>query len=201
MKLYYSAASPFARKVQIAAHELGLGDRLTLVTTNPFEASADLVSKNPLSQVPALILDDGTTLYDSAVICDYLNELGQGQLFPTSSPQRWTTLRWHALANGMTEAAVKRRIELTQRPQNQQSESYLARQRMAVSRGLDNLEQEAADLGRTALSIAHCAVAALLGYLDLRFADDRWRDNRPALAGWFEQFSQRPSMRATAPAV
>jgi glutathione S-transferase len=199
MKLYYSLASPYVRKVRMATLELGLADRIELVLTNAWTATEGLPQDNPLCKVPTLVLDDGSSLFDSPVICEYLDSLvdGGGTLFPRDGAARWNTQRLHALGDGLCDAAVARRLE-TMRPENLQSADWIARQRAAMVRALDTLEGWVPDLSGP-VTIGALAVATALGYLDLRFADDDWRSGRPALAAWFAAASERPSFQATVP--
>ncbi len=197
MKLYFSHASPYARKVRMASFEVGLLNQTTLEVTDAWSATQGLPDDNPLCKVPTLVLDDGTALFDSPVICEYLDHLGGGSLFPAAGPARWRALRLQALADGLCDAAVARRLE-NLRPENLRSESWIARQTTAMDRACDALENWGADLSGP-VTIGTLAVAAALGYLDLRFADDSWRSGRPSLSAWFEQASQRHSFQSTKP--
>lgn len=198
MELRYSGTSPFVRKVRIFAIETGLADRIDLVATNPWAPDTDLPSDNPIGKVPTLIADDGTRLYDSSVICEYLDSLhGGAKRFPVSPPARWTALRRQALADGMLDAAVTRRLETTMRPEPLRWSVWVDRQKAAVVRGLDALEQEAPALSGLT-TIGEIAIAAALGYLDFRFPDDRWREGRPRLTAWYEPLLARRSLAETA---
>ena len=194
MKLRFSGTSPFVRKVVIQALETGLDskiERITTATTDPV-----LAKENPLSKVPSMTLDDGTHLYDSAVICEYLDSLHGGpKMFPAAGPARWTALRRQALGDGMMDAAVARRGE-SRRPANEQSPSGMELQRAKVAAGLDVLEAEADKLG-SGIDIGLISIACALGYLDFRFASEDWRKGHPKLARWFEAFAKRPSMQST----
>jgi glutathione S-transferase len=194
MKLRFSGASPFVRKVMIQALETGLDskiERITTATTDPV-----LAKENPLSKVPSLTLDDGSHLYDSPVICEYLDSLHNGaKMFPAAGPARWTALRRQALGDGMMDAAVARRGE-SRRPANEQSPSAMAVQRAKVTTGLDVLEADADKLG-SGIDIGLISIACALGYLDFRFASEDWRKGHPKLARWFESFAKRPSMQST----
>lgn len=201
LSLRFSPTSPYVRKVRAAAIEVGLHDRLNLVSTDPWSADTDLPTDNPLGKVPALTTEDGTVLYDSPVICEYLDSLHDGpKLFPAAGPERWRVLQRLALGDGLTDAAVARRLE-DMRPAERQHEAWRERQRTTISRALDALEQAAETLsGPTGpMTIADLSVACALGYLDLRFADDAWRSGHPKLAAWFEPISNRPSIRDTGP--
>jgi glutathione S-transferase len=197
MKLYYSLASPYVRKVRMTALELGLDDRLELVLTDAWTVTEGLPQDNPLCKVPTLVLDDGTPLFDSPVICEYLNSLAGGTLFPPDGPDRWTALRLQALADGLCDAAIARRLE-TLRPESLRSATWIARQQAAMVRALDALEGRIEELSG-AVTIGTLAVATVLGYLDLRFAEDQWRVGRPRLAAWFVEAGRRPSFEVTRP--
>ena len=197
MKLYFSHASPYARKVRITAFEVGLLGQTDLEVTDAWSATAGLPDDNPLCKVPTLVLDDGTALFDSPVICEYLDHLGGGTLFPPAGPARWQALRLQALGDGLCDAAVARRLE-TMRPENLRSDAWIARQTAAMVRACDTLERWTADFSGS-VTIGTVAVATALGYLDLRFADDNWRAGRPKLAAWFDEASQRPAFQATKP--
>lgn len=203
MKLRHSPTSPFVRKVMVLAHEAGLAGRIETVPTAPGADEETLARDNPLGKVPALVTDDGAVLYDSAVICEYLDSLHDGvRAFPAAGAARWTALCRQALADGILDAAVLRRYEEL-RPAAQQSAEWIERQQRKVARGLDALEADAAAGGLAGpagpLSIGDIAVACALGYLDLRYPGEDWRGGRPALAAWYAGAAKRPSMAATAP--
>jgi glutathione S-transferase len=198
MKLRYSPTSPYVRKVLVAAIETGLDERIELVTTSTADPASGLIEDNPLGKVPALLLDDGSSLYDSPVICEYLDSLHGGpKLIPPSGPQRWTVLRRQALADGSMDAGVLGRGEVL-RPDGEKSPSFLALQRQKMAAAANALEKEAASFG-AGLDIGLIAIACALGYADFRYAADAWRKGRPALATWYEGFAKRPSMQRTAP--
>lgn len=197
MKLFYSPTSPFVRKVLVTAHELGMAERIELLPTNPWEQPPALTAVNPLSKVPALVLEEGTILYDSPVICEYLDALHGNRLVPAGGLRRWQVLRVQALADGILDAAILRRMEGL-RPVAQQSSDWLALQAATVERGLDALEYAATEWG-SEVDLGGIAAGAALGYLDFRFGHEEWRSSRPMLTAWFEQFRQRPSMIATIP--
>jgi glutathione S-transferase len=194
MKLRFSGTSPFVRKVVIQALETGLDSKIERVTTATTDPA--LAKENPLSKVPSMTLDDGSHLYDSPVICEYLDSLhGGAKMFPAAGPARWTALRRQALGDGMMDAAVARRGE-SRRPANEQSPSAMEAQRAKVVAGLDVLEGEADKLG-SGIDIGLISIACALGYLDFRFGSEDWRKGHPKLARWFEAFAKRPSMQAT----
>jgi glutathione S-transferase len=197
MKLHWSPRSPFVRKVMIAAHELGLADRLDCVRTiaatiKPHET---LMKDNPLSKLPTLVLADGTVIYDSPVICEYFDSLHHGpKLFPATMPERLTVLRWQALGDGMLDFLLLWRNELT-RPA--QSEPHLNSYRIKRGKTLESLEAEAATLERMPYSIGHIAVGVALSYIDFRFEGDPWRQQHPNLAAWHKKIAARPSFKLT----
>lgn len=198
MKLYYSATSPYVRKVNAFAIEAGLDDKIENITTNPWVTDESLLADNPLSKVPTVILDDGTVLYDSPVICEYLDSLNTGQkLIPVAGMERWMALRLQALGDGMLDAAVMRFLE-RKRPEAQQSSDWDATQLSAIQRALAYLEDNI-DGWVKELTIGQITVGCALGYLDFRFSGDRWRDNQPLLAEWYSSFAERTSMKRTQP--
>ncbi len=198
MQLFHSPTSPFVRKVLVTAHETGLAARIELLPANPWDQPAALIAINPLSKVPALITDDGIILYDSPVICEYLDGLHTGRrLLPPQGQQRWQVLRTQALADGILDAAVLRRME-SLRPAGRQSPDWLALQAVTVGRGLDALEHEARQWNAD-VDLGTITAACALGYLDFRFAEEDWRAGRDALRHWYDVVRQRPSMMATVP--
>ena len=203
MKLYHSAASPFVRKSLVAAHETGLAGRIEIATIalTPVASNAQLNEENPLGKIPALVLEDGTTLFDSRVICEYLDTLHDGpRLFPADERERWTALRRQALADGLLDAAILGRYETFLRPAERQWTDWVDGQRAKFRRALDALEGEADRFGDT-LDIGTIAAGCAADYLDFRSLDDGWRDSRPRLAAWLEKFAARPSMQATRPSA
>ena len=199
MKLHWSPRSPFVRKVMILAHEAGLVDRLTLVrtvaaTTKPHP---DLMRDNPLSKIPTLVLDDGTVLYDSPVICEYLDGLNPGpKLFPQDRAARLTALRRQALGDGFLDFLLLMRDE---RGRAQPSDTHLASFATRRKATLAAMESEVDALAAAPFDIGHIAFGCALGYLDFRFAAEDWRANHSPLAQWHAGFCARPSVRATEP--
>lgn len=196
MKLRLSTTSPFARKCVIVAHEAGIA--LEQVPTAPWAPDTDLPRDNPLGKVPCLVTDGGEAIYDSPVICDYLDAQHSGlKLIPAAGGERWRQLRLEALCDGILDAAVSVRIETHMRPADKQWTDWAGRQLCAVTRGLDALEQDCPTWGEQFL-IGQITAVAALGYLDFRTILD-WRATRPALAAWYEGVSARPSVAATVP--
>ncbi|MFZ2870817.1 glutathione S-transferase N-terminal domain-containing protein [Zavarzinia sp.] len=197
-RLCWSLTSPFVRKVMILAHETGLAGDIELLAKNVWAPDTDIGATNPLGKVPALVLDDGTVVFDSPVILDVLDrQHGGPSLIPATGPERTRVLTLQALADGVLDALVLRLLE-GRRPEAERSAAWVERQMRAVARGLDALEDAVFGFG-PALDVGQITVLALLGYLDFRFPADDWRDGRAALAGWFETASKRPSFLATLP--
>lgn len=201
MKLHFAIASPYVRKVRALAMELGLDDRIELLNRamTPVSPEAELNADNPLGKIPCLIADDGQALYDSRVICDYLNSQAVGRsVIPDRGDVRWTALRRQALADGILDAAVGTRYETFLRPEEHQWQPWIEGQTSKWRQALDQLEKEAGSFGDT-VDIGTIAIACACGYLDFRYPDEGWRDQRSGLASWYETFAKRPSMAKTAP--
>uniref|UniRef100_B0T373 Glutathione S-transferase domain n=1 Tax=Caulobacter sp. (strain K31) TaxID=366602 RepID=B0T373_CAUSK len=197
MQLLYSPMSPFARKVRVVAFELGLADRLELVIASPY-TDESLRAINPLSKIPTLIPDakegGDAPIFDSPVICEYLEALADRSLTPAAGPERWTALTRQAMADGMGDAAlaiVRERLR-----EGEKRQDLFDRQAAALVAGLDLLERETPPSDR--FEIGEIAVAVQLGYLDVRQVMD-WREGRPNLAAWYETAGRRTAMVATAP--
>jgi len=198
MKLHYTASSPYSRKALIVADECGLKGRIEIVPTNPHESAPEFVARNPFSKIPTLVLDDGSVLFESSLICEYFDELGGGgRVLPKAWPQRLAVLRKHAFATGLMDASVQRRVE-SLRATEADREKNMARQLAVTRRGLDRLEAGDVTLDG-AVDLGNIAIAVSLAYLDFRFSSDRWREGRPKLARWFEQYASRPSFTSTVP--
>lgn len=200
MILYWSSRSPFVRKVMIAAHELGLAGRIEtraeIVT--PLAKSETLRAANPLGMLPTMQLPDGTTLYDSHVICDYLDALAGGRLIPSAYPGRGHVLRREALADGMLDKALKW-LDERFRPEATRAQDKIDSFARDVGHALDTFDKEGAALSPELADLGTVTLATALSYLDFRFAAEvPWRIGRPALAAWYAAVEQRPSMQATA---
>lgn len=198
MKLYFNPASPFVRKVRVTAHELGLGEKieLTSLSLTPVSPHDGVRSRNPLGKIPTLVTDDGAALFDSPVICEFLDALAGGnRVFPPVGAERWTALRRQALADGIMDAAVLTRYEEAVRPKELRWQSWVDAQFLKIRTALDSLERE--NLEGT-FDIGTISIACALSYLDLRFASEGWRTSRPRLAAWTAAISKRPSLVATA---
>jgi glutathione S-transferase len=197
LKLHFAHTSPFARKVMACAIARGIENRIELIVTNPHESPPALLKANPLSKVPCLITDSGEAVYDSPVICEYLDTIGEANaLFPTSGTHRWIRISvMHALADGIMDAAFTRRMQGSA-PQDEARSTLLARQKAAIERGLDVLEA-GPPVGLD--DIGGIAVGCALGYLDFRFGHEPWRPTRPKLAAWYAEASRQPPLALTAP--
>lgn len=170
--------------------------RIERVTTNANASPPEFVAINPLSKVPALVTDDGVALFDSPVICEYLDSIGEAlPMFPDRGAARWRALKFQAMGDGILDASVPRRGEMM-KPQDEGRAAWIARQKAAVDRTLDALE---VDPPHRHIDIGSITVACALGYLDFRFAAQPWREGRPQLAAWFEAFAQNPGIAQTTP--
>jgi glutathione S-transferase len=200
MRLYHAPASPFVRKVVILLHEAGAADRVTLVPAagNPLEPGTIPVDRNPLGKIPALVLDGGQTLYDSRVICRYLDHTLQAGLYP-EPPRLWQTLVLEATADGMSDAAVLMRYEEHVRPKPSQSADWLVGQSAKIDRALAAIEGQWIGHLAGPVDIGQIALGAALGYLDYRQPQRDWRSGRPGLAAWWADFAARPALQATRP--
>ena len=198
LRLHWSPKSPYVRKVLICAHELGLADRLELVRSVAAmsKPNARLMQDNPLSKIPTLVLEDGFALFDSAVICEYLDELGAGTLFPRAGSDKWQALRWHAFGDGLLDALILWRNE---RERAAPLPALLEAFELKTRAALKQLDDEAQALNETAFSIGHIALGCALGYLDYRFDAFGWRAQAPRLAEWYAEIRTRPSFQTTEP--
>jgi glutathione S-transferase len=197
LRLHWSPRSPFVRKVMIAAHETGTVGRIETVRTKVAMVAPNraLLPDNPLGKIPTLVLPDGSTLYDSVVICEYLDTLHDGpKLFPANGPARFVALTRHALGNGMLDALILWRNE---RERAAPMQVLLDAFALKTEATLAALERIAPDLAATPFGIGHIAIGCALSYLDFRFASLAWRDAHPALAAWHASFNARPSVQAT----
>lgn len=197
MKILFSPTSPYVRKCLVAAHELRLSDRLQLLPSNahPVQRDRAIIRDNPLGKVPTFFADDGQVLYDSRVICEYLDRLAGGSLFPAAGPARWETLTLQSLGDGILDAALLARYEDVARPESLRWPAWRASQLDKAETSLAHLQAHPALLaGR--VDVGTIAVGCALWYLDLRFADFAWRERHPGVAQWYAGFAARPSMQA-----
>lgn len=201
MTLHWSPRSPYVRKVMIAIHEIGLQDRIKTIRTvaGGTTPHRELMKINPVGKIPTLELPDGSAIYDSPVIIEYLDTLHDGpKLFPSAWPERLTALRRHALGQGMLDNALPLLSEGF-RPPERQSQPHMDLWRSKLVACVDALETEADDLAATPFSVGHIAIGVALGYLDFRFASLSWRDGHSKLEAWQANFDARPAVRANIP--
>ena len=201
MKLLYQTHSPYARKVLVAAHELGLQHRIEVVhhDTSPTRRNDEVFALNPLGKVPVLIVDDGPALFDSSVICEYLDGLhGGARIIPAEHAARFRALRRQALALGMADAGIAARWEAERRPEASRWPPMLQGQLEKLAAACDLLEQELGDAppAEAVPDIGDIALATTLSWIAFRHVYP-FADGRPRLSAWYARFSQRPSMLAT----
>jgi glutathione S-transferase len=200
MKLYYSPTSPYVRKVMVLLHETGQIDDVTRETmhTTPLSPDAALLSKNPLTKVPALERNEGPTLYDSRVICAYLDDRAGGKLYP-SGPRRWDTLTLEATADGILDAALLMVYEGRLRPEDKRMPEWIEGQWGKIERAVAVLNSRWVSHLSGPLDMGQIAVGCALAYLDFRHDARNWRKGNDALANWAKNFDSRASMQATVP--
>lgn len=199
MKLISSPASPFVRKVRVVLHETGLADQVEerVVATTPLATAPEVAAANPMGKIPALIRDDGPSIYDSRVITRYLDSKAGGGLYPES--RIWEVLTLEATADGIMDAAVSITYEGRLRPQNMQSEDWKEAQWAKIARSLDALGKLWMSHLSGPLDAGQIGVGCALGYLDFRHDARGWRKGRGALDDWYAAFAERPSMKASRP--
>lgn len=199
MKLHWSPKSPYVRKVMVCAHELGLLPRIERVRSVAamLQPNAALMADNPLSKIPTLVLEDGCTLFDSPVICEYLDAVaGGGRLFPPEGQARWQALRWQALGDGLLDVLILWRNE---RERTQPLPALVEAFALKTRATLALLDEEAGALEAAPFGIGHIAIGCALGYLDYRFDAFGWRALAPRLAAWEQGIASRASFLQTAP--
>ncbi len=200
LKIFYSATSPYVRKCMVCALELGLEGRIERLpaNANPINRDPAIVAHNPLGKAPTFFTDDGTVLYDSRVIVEYLDDQGGGRLIPRAGSARWSVLVEQSLADGILDAALLARYETFVRPEALRWHDWTKGQLDKVASALDSIEKHAAGFGDR-VDLGTIAFGCALGYLDFRFSTLAWRERHPNAAAWFERFSARDSMVATQP--
>lgn len=199
MELYHNPASPFVRKVMVTLIETGHRDavRLNSVTVTPIAPDAGQAAQNPLGKIPTLVRDDGPAIFDSRVICRYLDDRAGGGLYPRG--RVWEVLTLEALADGIMEAAVLMVYEHRVRPEDRRHPDWVEAQWLKITRTLDALGARWISHLSGKLHMGQIAVACALDYLDFRHGDRDWRSGRPELAAWSERFGRRTSMQDTMP--
>lgn len=201
MKLFQSPASPFVRKVLVVLHETGQLREVEMVTAagTAVDPAGMPLAQNPLGKIPTLERDDGPALYDSRVICRWLDERAGAGLYP-EAPALWETLTLEATADGIMDAAILMVYEGRIRPEPLHYAPWVEGQWGKITRALDALESRwMGHLARPKLDIGQIGIACALGYLDFRHGSRDWRGSRPALADWAAKIAERPSLKATAP--
>jgi len=198
MKLFSSKTSPYARKIKVAAEELGLADQIEEIVADPFAPTDEFLATNPLSKIPVLVTEHGTALPDSALILDYLSHKKTGLAALPRGVKRWEVLRRTQLADGIIDCAVACQVE-KRRPESIHYIPHLDRQKATINRTLDLLNADAGLLALQTPGLCEITVGVALGYLDFRMHYLEWRARREALASWYAVFAQRPSMLKTQP--
>lgn len=199
MRLFHNPASPFVRKVMVTLIETDQQEDVTLVDSvgHPLASENMPVAQNPLGKIPTLTRDDGPAIYDSRVICRFLNDRAGAGLYPEG--RQWETLTLEATADGIMEAAVLIRYEQTVRPEDKRFDDWIEGQWAKIERALDVLNSRWMGHLSGPMDIGHIAVGCALEYLDFRMGDRDWRRGRDSLSDWAAGFSQRPAMQATRP--
>lgn len=203
MQLFFASTSAYVRKVMVCATVLGLADEIERLDSaaHPVMRDDRIAAFNPLAKVPALCTESGLCLYDSRVICEYLNARGQGDLFPQEGEARWQNLAWQALGDGLIDAALLARYEFSARPPEKQWQDWADAQLKKVAAALAAIESQVSDFSDRPEDIGLIAIGCALGYLDFRFAGLNWRAGHPLTAAWFAVFDAHPVMAATRPYV
>lgn len=196
MRILFSPNSPYVRKCLVVAHELGLNDRVQLLPSNahPVQRDVEIIRDNPLGKVPTFYTDDGQVLFDSRVICEYLNDLAKGALIPAQGARRWETLTLQSLGDGMLDASLIARYEDVTRPDELKWPQWRAAQLDKVETSLAWLSAHPECL-KDRVDIGSITIGCALWYLDLRFPDLGWRERYPLVAKWYADYAQRPAMR------
>jgi len=202
MKLFYSTASPYARKVLVAAREAGVIDQINIISTNanPVDPNQDIVAANPIGKIPTLVLPDGQAIFDSRVICEYVDNLGEKPtMFPVEKNARFAALTLQALGDGILDAALLTRYETFMRPEELRWEEWTKGQQSKITTSLDFLEQNFSDNFSSALNIGQVTIACALAYIEYRQIIKNWRQAHDKLGQWYDEISKRESLRATEP--
>jgi glutathione S-transferase len=201
MKLAFSQGSPFARKVRIAAIELGLIDKIEFMATTvvPAQPNEEYSRITPLKKLPVLILDNGEVILDSGVIVEYLDQLaGGGKIIPTSGPARWKVLSDHSMLQGMLDSMLLCRYERAVRPEELRWSGWADDHWNRAWNGMARFEKQTDMLSRP-LDLSQIALVCVLGYADFRFADCGWRKAYPKLDAFHQKMLERPSVKISVP--
>jgi len=199
MKLLAAPTSPYVRKVRALIIEKQLEDQVDVVTVTTADLPDELLNANALARIPTLVLDDGSSLIDSPVICEYLDSLGDDAYARSGSGDHvWAVKHLHAFADGVTDTVFSIAME-RRRDENEQSPGYIQKQIARIARGVSALNAQVSSFADTP-NLGEIAVACCLGYMDLRLSNDiDWRKDNSALADWFAEISKRPSLAQTKP--
>lgn len=199
MQLLISPTSPYARKARVLVREKGLLEQVEETFLNPHQDPAELLARNRLGKIPVLVRDDGDALYDSPVICEYLDCLTDSpRLIPASGEARWAVLRAQALADGILDLAVAIVMERA-RPESEQSPKSMARWREKIERAVGGMSETLSAMRTDGFDLGRVACAVTLGYLDFRLPEYDWRAAQPELIDWYANVAARRSMEETAP--
>jgi len=193
-KLYSWPTSPFGAKVKACLKALDLYDTVEIVCYHPWQVDQELRELNPLGKIPVLILDDDTSVYDSPVICEYLNEYAQGNLIPSS--QKFTILRIQALCDGILDAGVSGRYESHMRPLPLRSQDWLSRQMTAIEEGFKSLSKESFPQD---INLATICVVVTLAYIQLRYPEFYDAKTPSMLKEYLQIFENHPVFESTKP--
>jgi glutathione S-transferase len=201
MKLFHSTTSPYVRKVMVTAIEKGLDGKIEKLSTgaSPIKREGELPKSNPLGKVPCLITDDGRALFDSRVICAYIDSLKSPPLIPADGKERFDSMTLEALGDGFLDAGLLLRYESTLRPEAKRWDDWLGGQMAKITGAMDALETTYAGQLTRPLTVGQIAVACALGWFDFRYGHVDWRTGRPKLAAFAKSIGERASMKATMP--
>lgn len=202
MRLYHSPTSPYARKVLVVLTETGQLDDVTLVQASgsPLDPGTVPLAQNPLGKIPVLERENGVALFDSRVICRFLDDRADGKLYPGGA-HLWETLTLEATADGILDAALLMVYESRLRDEDLRMPAWVEGQWTKIARALDTVESRWISHLAGPMDMGQIALGCALGYLDFRHGMRGWRATRPALGAWFDRFGKRPSMVATRPAA
>ena len=201
MKLYYSPTSPYVRKVTVTSIEKGLNEKIERIPmgASPIKRDPALTSKNPLGKVPCLIDDDGRAMFDSPVICAYIDSLKSPPLRAAHGPARFADMTLEALGDGLLDAGLLHRYESTLRPEDKRWDDWTSGQMAKLTGAIDALETTFASQLGGSLTLGQIAVACALGWFDFRYGHVDWRKDHPKVAAWAKAMNERSSMKSTVP--
>ncbi len=199
MQLLMSGTSPYVRKVRVMLREANLLDTVeeVAVATTPLDSDPSVVAANPTGKIPSLLRGDGPAIYDSRVITRFLDDHATANLYPQS--RLWEVLTLEATADAIMDAAVSMTYEVRMRPENMHYHPWIGAQWAKIANAVGAINSRWMSHLSGPLDMAQIGVGCALAYLDFRHDDRGWRNGNPALAAWYEEFSERDSMKATAP--